>query len=81
MTIAIKNGFREVGIGTELLKTLIEQARSTGLNVLMLSALATNKRAIHVYEKVGFVRTGMILKKFFKEDKYIDEIIMTEVLE
>jgi len=79
--IAIRNGFRDLGIGTEMMKTLVEQAPKMSLNVLNLSAFAANKRAIHVYEKVGFVRTGRIPKKFFKEGKYIDEIIMTRVLE
>ena len=35
----------------------------------------------HVYEKVGFVQTGRIPKKFFKDDEYIGEMIMTKVLE
>lgn len=79
--IAIRSGFRDVGIGTEMMKTLIEQAQAMNLKVLTLSAFATNKRAIHVYGKVGFVKTGRIPKKFFKEDKYIDEIIMTKIME
>lgn len=79
--IAIRNGFRDLGIGTEIMKALVEQAQKMGLKVLTLSAFATNKSAIHVYEKVGFVQTGTIPKKHFKEGKYIDEIILTKVLE
>jgi RimJ/RimL family protein N-acetyltransferase len=79
--IVILNGFRDLGIGTEMMTTLIVQARKMGLKVLTLAAFATNKRAIHVYEKVGFVQTGVIAKKHFKEGKYIDEIIMTKLLE
>ena len=79
--IAIRNGFRDLGIGIEIMKTLVEQAQKMGLKVLTLSAFATNKPAIHVYEKVGFVQTGTIPKKHFKEGKYIDEIILTKVLE
>jgi RimJ/RimL family protein N-acetyltransferase len=52
-----------------------------GLKVLMLSAFASNKRAIHVYEKVGFVQNGRIPRKFFKDGKYVDEVIMTDLLE
>jgi len=78
--IAIKNGFRDLGIGTEVMKTLIEQAQKMDLKVLTLSTFATNKPAIHVYEKVGFVQTGTIPKKHFKEGKYVDEIIMTKML-
>ena len=79
--IAIRNGFRDLGIGTEIMKALVEQAQKMGLKVLTLSAFATNKPAIHVYEKVGFLQTGTIPKKHFKESKYIDEIILTKVLE
>jgi len=79
--IAIKSGFRDFGIGTEMMKTLVEQAEEMGLKVLTLSAFATNTRAIHTYEKVGFVQTGRVPKKHFKEGKYIDEIIMTKLME
>jgi RimJ/RimL family protein N-acetyltransferase len=79
--IAIKSDFRDLGIGTEMMKTLVEQAREMSLKVLTLTTFASNKRAIRVYEKVGFVQTGTVPKKHFKEGKYIDEIIMTRLLE
>jgi RimJ/RimL family protein N-acetyltransferase len=79
--LAIKSGFRDLGIGTEMMMTLVKQAEKMGLKVLTLTAFASNSRAIHVYEKVGFVQTGRIPKKHFKDGKYIDEIIMTKLLE
>jgi RimJ/RimL family protein N-acetyltransferase len=79
--IVIKKGVRDVGIGTEIMKTLVEQAKKTGLKVLTLSAFATNKRAIHVYEKIGFAQTGRVLKKHFRDGQFIDEVIMTMLLE
>jgi RimJ/RimL family protein N-acetyltransferase len=79
--IVIKRGFRELGIGTAMMRVLIEQAEKMGMKVLTLTAFASNKRAIHVYEKVGFVQTGLIPKKHLKEGKYIDEVIMTKLLE
>jgi RimJ/RimL family protein N-acetyltransferase len=79
--IAIRDGFRDVGIGTEMMRTLIKQARAMGLKVLKLSAFENNERAIHVYAKVGFIQTGRIPKKFFREGKYVDEIIMALLLE
>jgi len=78
--IAIRSGFRDLGIGTEMMKTLIAKAQEWGLKVLTLTVFATNKQAIHVYEKVGFVQTGSVPKKHFKDGKYIDEIIMTKLL-
>ena len=76
--IGIKKGYRDVGIGTEMLKTLIAQAKKAGLKMLTLSVFSTNKRAIHVYEKVGFKETGRRPKFFYKNGKYIDRVIMTK---
>jgi RimJ/RimL family protein N-acetyltransferase len=79
--IVIKSGFRDLGIGTEMMNTLVEQAMALGLKVLTLQAFATNKRAVHVYEKVGFVQTGRVPKKHFKDGQYVDEVIMTKLIE
>jgi len=51
------------------------------LKVLMLHVFATNKGAVHFYEKVGFVQTGQILRKHFREGGYIGEVVMTELIE
>jgi RimJ/RimL family protein N-acetyltransferase len=79
--IVVKSGFRDLGIGTEMIMTLVEHATDLGLKVLMLHVFAKNKRAIHVYEKVGFVQTGKIPKKHLREGQYIDEVIMTKLIE
>jgi RimJ/RimL family protein N-acetyltransferase len=79
--IIVRRGFRDLGIGTAMMRVLLEQAQEMGLNVLTLSTFASNKRAIHVYENVGFVQTGFIPRKHLKEGKYTDEVIMTKLLE
>jgi len=79
--VAIRHGYRDLGIGTEMIKILIERARAMNLKVLTLSAFASNDRARHVYEEAGFSEAGRITKKFFKEGRYIDEILMVKVLE
>jgi len=76
--IGVKKGYRDIGIGTEMLKTLIAQAEKMGLKILTLSVFSTNKRAIHVYEKVGFKETGRRPKFFYRNGEYVDEIIMTK---
>jgi RimJ/RimL family protein N-acetyltransferase len=79
--IAVKSGFRDLGIGTRVIRAIVKEAQRIGLKVLVLSVYATNKRAIYVYEKVGFVQTGRVPKKHFREGKYIDEIEMAKLLE
>ena len=60
VAIAIQKAYREEGIGTVLLETLIAQAKKLPLALLTLSCYETNDRALHVYEKVGFQKAGMI---------------------
>jgi len=79
--IGIKKGFRGIGIGTEMMRALEEHARKIGLKVLTLAVFANNQHAINLYRKMGFVETGRVPKRFFKDGAYIDEIIMTKTLE
>jgi RimJ/RimL family protein N-acetyltransferase len=78
--IVIKKGFRGLGIGTRMMRTILEVARNRGFRVVVLSVFATNKRAIHVYEKVGFVECGRVLGKHFHNGNYVDEVIMSASL-
>ena len=76
--IVIRNGYRNLGIGTEIMKTILEQAAFFGLRTVTVNTFATNKRAIHVYEKVGFVQSGIIPKKHLRQGVFIDEVIMSK---
>lgn len=78
--IIIKKGFRDVGIGTEILKTLISRAETIGLEILTLRVFSSNERAFYVYEKLGFKEAGRIPKGLFKNGKYLDDIIMVRRL-
>jgi ribosomal protein S18 acetylase RimI-like enzyme len=79
--IVIRHDYRDLGIGTEMMKMMVKQARAADLKLLTLSVYATNERAKHVYQKLGFMETGRVPMTFFKEGKYIDEIMMAKVLE
>ena len=76
--IIVRKGYRNLGIGTEIMKTILEQAAFFGLRTVTVNAFATNKRAIHVYEKVGFVQSGIIPKKHLRQGVFINEVIMSK---
>lgn len=78
--IVIKDGFRDIGIGTEMMKTLVAQAVHMGLKMLTLFVFSTNERAKHVYEKIGFKETGCIPNEIYKNGKFLDHIIMVKEL-
>ena len=79
--IVIRNCYRGLGLGTEMMKTLIEQARAMNLKLLTLGVYATNQHAHHVYQSVGFMDVGQIPRKFFKDGQSVDEIVMAKSLE
>jgi RimJ/RimL family protein N-acetyltransferase len=74
--ISISKDYREEGIGTVCLQTLIEIAKTRGLKLLTLSCFEINVRAIHTYEKVGFKITGVIPGMLFFKNKYENEVFM-----
>jgi len=75
--IGIKDGYRGIGLGSELMKTLTEESRKAGVKVLVLDIFDTNKVARQLYEKMGFREAGRIPKGVLKKGKYIDVIRMT----
>ncbi len=75
--IGIKSGFRGIGIGTAIMKTLIEEAKKAGLKVLILDVFDTNKTAKELYKKMGFKEVGKIPKGICRNGKYIDLVKMS----
>jgi RimJ/RimL family protein N-acetyltransferase len=73
----VKRGYREVGIGTAMLETLVRESRVEGLEVLILRVYSGNDRALHVYEKVGFKETGRVPGAVKRDDRIRDLVTMT----
>ena len=74
--MSVKEGYREVGIGQELMKEVERQAAKRGLESIMLEVFATNDRAIHVYEKMGYRRIGAIPDGIKYKGGYVDSVYM-----
>ena len=75
MGIAILKDYRNMGIGTKLVKSCIKKARGR-FEIITLSAFSSNKAALGLYEKCGFRRYG-VGKRFIKRNgKYLDEVFL-----
>lgn len=79
--IVIRDGYRDIGIGAELIEEAEAQARRLGLRILVLSVFSSNSRAHHVYEKVGYRDVGRIPRSILKDGEYIDLLLMVKELE
>ena len=76
LSITIADGWRDVGIGTELVETAQRWARERGLRKLSLGVFPDNERAIAVYEKRGFVREGVRRMQYRSGGDFRDEVLM-----
>lgn len=74
--VGIRDGYRDVGIGTEMMRVLVEESRKAGLKLLRLTVFDSNLRARHVYEKVDFRQVGKMPKAIRQGDRYVDEVSM-----
>jgi ribosomal protein S18 acetylase RimI-like enzyme len=79
--ISILRDCRDLGIGTELMREAERQAPRLGLRIITLEVIATNERARHVYEKVGYRAAGRIPKAHAVGDGYADAIMMAKEIE
>lgn len=74
--IAIRDGWREAGLGRILMERILEWMRSRGFQRAVLDVFATNARARRLYESLGFQVEGVRRKHFLIRGEYVDEISM-----
>ncbi len=66
-----------LGLGTLMLQEIFKLVKQTEFEQLELTVFEDNIRAIHLYEKVGFVKTGVMPGAYrLKDGSYHDEIQM-----
>ena len=77
IAISVKKKFWGLGVGTHLMQTIINYAKSNGqTEILHLGVIEDNYNAISLYKKMGFEEIGRY-KKFLKiNGQYKDEILM-----
>lgn len=76
LSITIADGWREVGIGSELVAAAQRWAVERGLRKVSLGVFPDNDRAVAVYEKRGFVREGLRRMQYRSGDRFRDEVLM-----
>jgi len=74
--ISVKQGYRDVGVGQELMREAERHAGRLGLEKIMLEVFATNDRAIHVYEKMGYRIVGRVPGEIKYKGDYVDGLYM-----
>lgn len=76
--MSMAKAYRGIGIGTELLKCLINWAQlNETLEKINLTVHSNNHRARNLYERMGFIIEGIKKKEIKYEDgHYVDAVLM-----
>jgi len=74
MNVAVQKDYREHGIATKLLSRLFEVTASDDRRGYTLEVRVSNKGAIRLYEKLGFVPRG--IRRGYYTDNREDALIM-----
>jgi putative acetyltransferase len=82
-SFAIHPSYGGKGFGFIMLNEIIAYAKANQFKRIELSAGVQNEKAITLYKKAGFKEEGILTKyTYFKsEDRYIDELMMSYILE
>lgn len=73
---AVASAARGMHLGEQLVRDSLVRARDAGFRVLQFNAVvASNASALHLYEKIGFTRLGVIPGGFLNKDGAYEDII------
>lgn len=74
---AVDDTVRSLGIGEKLVLHSIKASREAGFRLLQFNAVvASNQRALRLYEKLGFTRLGVIPGGFRLEGDRFEDIVL-----
>ena len=77
LAISVKKEYWSMGIGTAVMEVLINFAKNhETIKTISLGVKASNKKAQHLYEKLGFEKVGVHRNFFNIDGNYDDEILM-----
>ena len=75
--ISLQEKVCSLGLGTIMLQEIQKIEKQTRFEQLELTVFADNTRAIRLYEKAGFVKTGVLPRAYrLKDGSYHDEVQM-----
>jgi RimJ/RimL family protein N-acetyltransferase len=76
-SIFLKKKWRSQGIGSILIKGMLEWAKNDPLNKkISLAVFSTNTNAIALYKSLGFKNEGRCKRDMIIDGKYVDSVLM-----
>lgn len=75
--VVVKDEFHGLGIARFMMAEIAKHFKKYEVEIVQISVEATNANAIAAYERIGFVRFGVLENGLRHNDKYSDEIMMS----
>jgi ribosomal protein S18 acetylase RimI-like enzyme len=76
--IAVRPDARRQGVAAALMTAAEPFARHCGAVKITLRVLSTNAPAIALYERLGYVREGVLRDEFIINGRYVDDVMMAK---
>jgi L-amino acid N-acyltransferase YncA len=80
LTIYVDQKFRGVGIGSALMKTIIDHAKTDGYHVMIGAIDAANQQSIEFHKRFGFVVVARMPEVALKNDQWLTLVFMQKLL-
>lgn len=81
VSLYIEKGHQGRGTGTRLMEALLKAGRQAGLHSAVARIVEGNPASIHLHEKAGFRKVGVMQEAGYKFGRYLDVIIMEKFLD
>ncbi len=78
--LTVMAAYRGMGIGGEIVKILLREAKRIGLKSVEVEFLSTNQAAIHTYRRAGFREIGRIPGKVYRNSRFLDSLLMARLV-
>ena len=72
----IHSGSRGQGIGTQLLKTLVQRAEALGKHTMIAGVDSENVASLRFLDRFGFQRVGCLREVGYKYDRFLSLIFL-----
>jgi phosphinothricin acetyltransferase len=80
LSIYVARGARGTGVGRALLARVIDEARRLGFHKMVLAAFPTNTAGMRLYARMGFTTVGTYREQGCLDGRWVDVIIMEQIL-
>ncbi|MGO3797249.1 MAG: GNAT family N-acetyltransferase [Pauljensenia sp.] len=80
-SVYVSGDHRRAGIGEALMTALIRRARNAHVHVMVAGIEAGNSASIHLHEKLGFARVGLLEQVGWKFGRWLDLAFLQLILD